>query len=143
MKYDLEKLHQTSGEPLPSYIRRGTPSPTLGTVRPSPHSQEDSITIRTYTPNITARGPRPSVNSSRLQTRTQTPKKLIGSSRTTLLVLPARIATHVMMMIATKNGVMKIAAGATTTANAVIMIGQRDQGLHSHIIADRKTLSTT
>ena len=64
-------------------------------------------------------------------------------SRTTLLVLPARIATHVAMMIAAKNGVIKITTGATTIANAVIMIGQRDRGLHSHIAAERKTSSTT
>ena len=53
-----------------------------------------------------------------------------------LLMLPARIATHVVMMIAAKNGVMKI-------ANTGIMIGQRDRGLHSHVAADRKTSSTT
>ena len=53
----------------------------------------------------------------------QTPKKLIGSSRTTLLVLPTWITTHIMMMIATKNVIMKIAVGAMTIANAVIMIG--------------------
>ena len=40
-----------------------------------------------------------------------------------LLVLPARIATHVVMMITMKNGVMKITADATTIANFVIMIG--------------------
>jgi len=73
----------------------------------------------------------------------QTPKKLIVSSRMMLLVLPAWIATHVMMMITAKNGIMKIAAGSMTIANAVIMIGQRDQGLHSHITTDRKTSSTT
>ena len=123
--------------------KRGTPSPTSGTVRPSLLSPKDSITIRSYAPNFTARGPRPSMNSSRLQTHTHTPNKLIGSSRTTLLVLPARITTHVVMMIATKNGVMKIATGATTIMNAVIMIGQRDQGLHSHVAVDRKTSSTT
>ena len=72
----------------------------------------------------------------------QTLKKLIGSSRMMLLVLPARIATHVMMMIATKNGIMKIAADATMIVNVVIMIGQRNQGLHSHVAADRKTSST-
>ena len=123
--------------------KQGTPSPTLGTVRPSPLSQEDSITIRSCAPNFTARGPRPLANSSRLQTHTQIPKKIIGSSRTTLLVLPARIATHIVMMIAAKNGVMKIATGVTTIANASIMIGQRDQGLHSHVVADWKTSSTT
>ena len=53
----------------------------------------------------------------------QTLKKLIDSSRMTLLVLPARIATHVVMMIATKNGILKITTGATTIANAIIMIG--------------------
>ena len=73
----------------------------------------------------------------------QTPNKLIGSSRMTLLVLPARITTHVMMMIATKNGVMKIAAGAATIANTIILISQRDQGLHNHVAADRKTPLTT
>ena len=54
-------------------------------------------------------------------------------------MLPARITTHVVMMIAAKNGVMKIVAGAMTIVNAVIMIGQRDQGLHSHVTADQKT----
>ena len=44
-------------------------------------------------------------------------------SRMMLLVLPTRIATHVMMMIAAKNGVMKIAIGVTTIGNAGIMIG--------------------
>jgi len=73
----------------------------------------------------------------------QTLKKLIDSSRMTLLVLPARIATHVVMMIATKNGVMKITIGATTIANTVIMIGQRDQGLHNHVATNQKTSSTT
>ena len=58
-------------------------------------------------------------------------------------MLPAHIATHVVMMIAAKNGVMKIAAGATTIVNAVIMISQRDQGLHSHAAVDWKTSSTT
>ena len=53
-------------------------------------------------------------------------KKLIDSSRMTLLVLPAWIATYVMMMIVVKNSVMKIVIGATMIANAVIMIGQRD-----------------
>ena len=91
--------------------KQGTPSPTSGIARPSPLSPEDSITIRSYTPNFTARGPKPSVNSSRLQTHTQTLKKLIGSSRMTLLMLPAQITTHVVMMIAAKNGVMKIVAG--------------------------------
>ena len=38
-----------------------------------------------------------------------------------LLVLPAQITTHVVMMIAAKNGVMKIATGATMIANAIIM----------------------
>ena len=60
-----------------------------------------------------------------------------------MLVLPTRIATHVVTMIATKNGVMKIMAGATTIVNAVIMIGQRDQGLHSHVAVNWKTSSTT
>ena len=60
-----------------------------------------------------------------------------------MLVLPSHIATHIMMMIAVKNSVMKIATGVMTIANAGIMIGQRDQGLHSHITADQKTLSTT
>ena len=40
-----------------------------------------------------------------------------------MLVLPARITTHVVMMITTKNGVMKIAIGATMIMNAIIMIG--------------------
>ena len=44
-------------------------------------------------------------------------------SRMTLLMLPAWITTHVMMMIATKNGVMKITTGVTTIMNVVIMIG--------------------
>ena len=48
-------------------------------------------------------------------------------------MLPAHIATHVVMMIAAKNGVMKIATGVTTIANASIMIGQRDQGLENFI----------
>ena len=39
----------------------------------------------------------------------------------TLLVLPARIATHVVMMIAMKNDVMKITTGAVTITNNVIM----------------------
>ena len=60
-----------------------------------------------------------------------------------LLMLPAQIATHVVMMIAAKNSVMKIMVGSTTIENTVIMIGQRDQGLYSHIAADRKTSSTT
>jgi len=60
-----------------------------------------------------------------------------------LLVLPAQITTHVVMMIAAKHGVMKIATAATTIVNAIIMIGQRDQGLHSHIIANWKTSSIT
>ena len=72
----------------------------------------------------------------------QISKKLIGSSRMMLLMLPAQIATHIMMMIATKNSVMKIMAGTTTITNAIIMIGQRDQGLHNHVTADRKTSST-
>ena len=70
-------------------------------------------------------------------------KKLIGSSRTTLLVLPSHIATHIMMMIAVKNSVMKIMTGVMTIANAGIMIGQRDQGPHNHVAADQKTSSTT
>ena len=56
--------------------------------------------------------------------------------RTTLLVLPARIATHVMMMIVAKNDVMKIATGVTTIVNADIMIGHRDRGLHNHVTVD-------
>ena len=40
-----------------------------------------------------------------------------------MLVLPARITTHVMMMIAMKNDIMKIATGATMITNAVIVIG--------------------
>ena len=60
-----------------------------------------------------------------------------------MLVLPARIATHIVMMIAMKNGVMKIVVGATTIVNASIIIVQRDEGLHSHVTADRKTSSTT
>ena len=39
-----------------------------------------------------------------------------------MLVLPAQIATHIVMMIAMKNGVMKIMAGAMMIANAIIMI---------------------
>ena len=58
-------------------------------------------------------------------------------------MLPTWIATHIMMMIAAKSGVMKIMAGATMIVNTVIMIGQRDQGLHSHTAADQKTSSTT
>ena len=58
-----------------------------------------------------------------------------------LLMLPARIATHIVMMIAMKNGIMKIAIGVTTIVNAGIMIGQRDQGLHSHVTVDWKTSS--
>jgi len=58
-------------------------------------------------------------------------------------MLPPQIATHVVMMIATKNGVMKITIGATTIANTVIMIGQRDQGLHNHVATNQKTSSTT
>ena len=59
-----------------------------------------------------------------------------------MLVLPARIATHVVMMIAAKNSIMKITIGVTTITNADIMIGQRDQGLHSHVAVDQKTSST-
>ena len=66
----------------------------------------------------------------------QTPKKLIGSSRMMLLMLLAWIAIHVVMMIATKNGVMKIVVGAMMIVNAIRTIGQRDQGLHSHIATD-------
>ena len=73
----------------------------------------------------------------------QAPKKLINSSRMTLLMVPARIATNVVMMITAKNDIMKIAVGATMIANAIIMIGQRDQGLHSHAATDQKTSSTT
>ena len=58
-------------------------------------------------------------------------------------MLPTHIATHVVMMIAVKNDVMKITTGIMMIVNAGIMIGQRDRGLHSHIIADRKTSSTT
>jgi len=54
-------------------------------------------------------------------------------------MLPARIATHVMMMITMKNNIMKITTGAMTIVNTIIMIGQRDKGLHSHITTDRKT----
>ena len=82
--------------------KQGTPSPTLWTTRPSPLSPEESITIRSYAPNFTARGPRPSANSSRLQTHMQILKKLIDSSRTTLLTLPARI--DIVMMIARRMG---------------------------------------
>ena len=57
-------------------------------------------------------------------------------------MLPTRITTHVVMMIVMKNDIMKIATGATTIANAVIMIGQRDRGLHNHVTADWKTSST-
>ena len=64
-------------------------------------------------------------------------------SRMMLLVLLARIATHIMMMIAANNSVVKITTGAMTITNAIIMIGQRDGGLHSHVAADRKTSSTT
>ena len=70
-------------------------------------------------------------------------KKLVGSSGTTLLVLPARIATHVVMMIAANNGVMKIMTSVMTIANAGIMICQRERGLHSHVTIDRKTSSIT
>ena len=56
----------------------------------------------------------------------QTLKKLIGSSRTMLLVLPTWIATHVVMRITMKNSIIKIAIGATMIVNAIIMIGQRD-----------------
>ena len=124
-------------------LKQGTPSPTSGTTSPSLLSLEDSITIRSCAPNFMARGPRPSANTSRLQTHTQIPKKLIDSSRTTLLVLPAHITTHIVMMIATKNGVMKIAIGITMIANIGLVIGQRDRGLHSHMATDRKTSSTT
>ena len=74
MKYDQEKLHQTSGEPLRSYIRRFSETRNtihnIGDSEPSSLSPEDSIIIRSCIPNITTRGPRPSANSSRLQTRT-------------------------------------------------------------------------
>ena len=40
-----------------------------------------------------------------------------------LLMLPACIATHIVMMITMKNGVMKITTGVTTIMNVVIMIG--------------------
>ena len=83
------------------------------------------------------------MNSSRLQTHTRILKKLIGSSRTMLLVLPTRIATHIMMTIAVKNDVMKIVTCVMMIVNVVIMIGQRDQGLHSHVAAIQKTSSTT
>ena len=62
---------------------------------------------------------------------------------TMLLVLPAWIATHIMMMITAKNGVMKITVGATMIVNAIVMIGQRDQGLHNYVATNQKTLSTT
>ena len=39
-----------------------------------------------------------------------------------MLMLPAWIATHIVMMIAVKNGVMMITAGATMIVNVVIMI---------------------
>ena len=51
-------------------------------------------------------------------------------------MLPTQISTHVVMMIAVKNGVVKIMIGAMMIANAIIMIGQRDRGLHNHIAAD-------
>ena len=60
-----------------------------------------------------------------------------------MLALPAQIATHIVMMIVAKNDVMKIIAGAMTITNAVIMIVQRDKGLHSHVVADQKTSTTT
>ena len=60
----------------------------------------------------------------------------------TLLVLPTQIATPIVMMMAIKNNIMKITVGAMTIMNAIIMIGQRDQGLHNHITADQKTSST-
>ena len=40
-----------------------------------------------------------------------------------LLVLPTQIATHIVIMIAMKNGAMKITTGAMTIMNVVIMIG--------------------
>ena len=112
------------------------PSPTSGIVRPSLLSLEDAITIRRCARNFIARGHRPSANSSRLRTHTQILKKLLGSSRTTLLVLPAHIAAHIAMMIAVKNDVMKIATCVTTIVNADIMIGHRDRGLHNHVTVD-------
>ena len=39
-----------------------------------------------------------------------------------MLVLPARIATHVVMMIAVKNDIMKITTGIMMITNASIMI---------------------
>ena len=39
-------------------------------------------------------------------------------ARTTLLMLPAHITTHVVMMIAAKNGVVKIAIDVMTIVNA-------------------------
>ena len=39
-----------------------------------------------------------------------------------LLMLPAWITTHVVMMITVKNSVMKITTGVMTIANASIMI---------------------
>ena len=39
-----------------------------------------------------------------------------------MLVLLTRIATHIVMMIAVKNGVMKIATCITTIMNVGIMI---------------------
>ena len=40
-----------------------------------------------------------------------------------LLMLPTRIAIHIVMMIAVKNGIMKITIGAMMIVNVVIMIG--------------------
>ena len=59
-----------------------------------------------------------------------------------LLQILGCYTTHIVMMIAVKNVVMKIVIGATTIANAVIMIGLRDRGLHNHVAVDRKTSST-
>ena len=60
-----------------------------------------------------------------------------------LLVLPARIATHVVMMIAMKNGAMETMAGAMMIANTVLIIVRRDQGLHNYVFADQTTFSTS
>ena len=70
-------------------------------------------------------------------------RKLIGSSRTTLLVPPAQTAIHIVIMIIAKNGAMKTVIGATMITNAVIMTDLRDQGPHNHVAANHKTSSTT
>ena len=60
-KYDMEKLHQTSGEPLHIFIRRFSEtrntSPTLVIAKPLPRSPRGSSTTRSSMENYTARGP--------------------------------------------------------------------------------------